>query len=151
MFNDKISVTGEVDIKKFNEAGELTEHRIIPNLVVNIGKNYIAGRMSGLPPTVMTHMALGAPSSSVAVLLSDTSLTTEIARVAVAIPGGTQVGSAVAFTATFPAGIGTNTSITEAGIFSASTFGNMLARTIFTAVNKLTTDTIVISWTITIS
>jgi len=41
--------------------------------------------------------------------------------------------------------------LTEAGIFNASTSGNMLCRTKFDVVNKSATDTLAITWVVTIS
>jgi hypothetical protein len=47
-------------------------------------------------------------------------------------------------------GVGTG-AISEAGIFNASSGGTMLCRTVFPVVNKQASDTIAITWTITIS
>ena len=41
--------------------------------------------------------------------------------------------------------------ITEAGIFNASTGGDMFARTKFAVVNKGAADSMTITWTITVS
>ena len=41
--------------------------------------------------------------------------------------------------------------ITEAGLFDAASGGDMLARTVFSVVNKGASDSITITWTITIS
>jgi flavin-dependent dehydrogenase len=56
----------------------------------------------------------------------------------------------VTHTSTFEAGDATG-AITEAGIFNAASGGQMLARTVFPAVNKSSTDTLAITWVVTIS
>lgn len=51
---------------------------------------------------------------------------------------------------TFNPGEGTG-AVTEAGVFNAATAADMLCRTVFAVVNKAATDTMVITWTITLS
>ena len=41
--------------------------------------------------------------------------------------------------------------ITEAGIFNASSSGTMLCRTVFSVVNKGASDSMTITWTVTVS
>ena len=53
-------------------------------------------------------------------------------------------------TATFAPGNGTG-AVTEAGLFTAASVGTMFARQVFGAYNKAAGDTLVISWTITLS
>jgi len=75
----------------------------------------------------------------------------------------TQVGSRKAFTTTaassaavvtyicaFAAGEGTG-ALTEAGVFNASSSGTMLCRTEFAVVNKGASDSMTITWTVTVS
>jgi len=50
----------------------------------------------------------------------------------------------------FGAGEGTG-SITEAGIFNASSSGTLLCRTVFSVVNKGASDSMTITWTVTVS
>lgn len=141
-------VTGKVNIKLYDEYGNLKDERDTHNLVVTAGKVYIAGRMQGTSvPTVMGNMAIGTSTATPAV--GQTQLTTEAGRVALAsfTNGGT---ASVTATATFPAGTGTG-AITEAGIFNAGTGGTMLCRTTFPVVNKAAGDSIAITWVITVS
>jgi len=150
MFKDKVSAIGYLQILHYNADGDLIEDRVIKNLVVDTGKAFIASRMAGNVVAPMTHMAIGAPSALSAPLATDIALTTEIARVAVGVAGGTPSANNVQFVATFPAGTGTNPNILEAGIFSASSGGTMLSRTTFSAINKAAGDNIVFIWTISI-
>jgi len=50
---------------------------------------------------------------------------------------------------TSPAAAGA--AITEAGIFNAASSGDMLCRTVFAVLNKAAADSMVITWTITLS
>ena len=56
----------------------------------------------------------------------------------------------VIYSAGFGLGVGTG-AITEAGIFNAASSGTMLCRTVFSVINKGILDSMVITWTITIS
>lgn len=148
---DDFKITGELQIVRYDENGKITLVRDEKNLVVNTGKAYIAGRMGPTATTAMGWMAIGAPSSVNAPLPTDTALSTEIARVTITPANGTSSGTTITYVGTFPAGTGTNGSITEAGIFNASSAGAMLSRTTFAAFSKASGDTVVITWTITIT
>lgn len=126
--------------------GQITDKRFMPNLVVDIGKSYIASRMIGISPTVMTNIALG--SNSTSPTGGDATLGTELGRVV--MTSSTSLNNVVTYTATFGAGIATG-GIQEAGIFNATSAGTMLCRTTFPVVNKGSADSIAISWSVTIS
>lgn len=139
-------IFGDVSIVKTNIVGDVLEKIYIPNLVVAVGKNYIASRIIGVTPTVMTNIAVG--TSNAAASATDTTLVTEIGRVVLST--STVNNNVVTYTATFPAGTATG-ALTEAGIFNAGTAGVMLARTTFPIVTKQAADVISITWNITIS
>lgn len=146
-----IKMIGDVNIKHFGSDGSLKDERQIKNLVVTVGKNYIANRMQGTSvQSVMNTMAIGTSSTTPAV--SQTTLQIEAGRVATASFSAS--GNQVTATATFPAGTGTG-AITEAGIFNPSTAGaaggTMLCRTTFPVVNKAAGDSIAVTWVITVS
>jgi len=67
-----------------------------------------------------------------------------------ALTSTTVTDNAVAYVASFAAGEGTG-AITEAGIFNASSGGTLLCRTVFSVVNKGASDSMTITWTVTIS
>ncbi len=138
-------IIGNVSITRYNAEGKVIEKAHIPNLVVNVGKNYIASRMIGTSPVVMTHMALG--SNSTAAVGGDATLGTELGRVV--LTTSTVLDNVVTYTATFPAGSATG-GLQEAALFNASSAGVMLARTTFPIVNKSATDVIAVSWQISI-
>ena len=140
---DTVILTGKLSISL---NGELV--RETKNLVVTAGKTWIAARMKDTS-TVMTHMGVG--TGTTAAVIANTDLETVTgARLALADSGGIVAGAVITFAATFPAGAHT-AAITEAGIFTAVTSGTMLARTVFTVVNKGASDSMTISWDVTIS
>lgn len=120
--------------------------RDIPNLITTVGLNYIADRMEGTGETVMSHMAVGTDNTAAA--LGDTTLNTENGRVA--LSSTVVTADEIVYTATFPAGTATG-ALVEAGILNAASSGSLLARTVFSAINKGASDSVTITWTITIS
>lgn len=148
-----VKATGALDIVIRDENGNIKEERHVPNLVVTVGKAWIAGRLKDTAtghtiPTQMTHMAVGSGTGTPAD--ADTALGTELGRVALATSGGTVSSATVTYAATFPAGTGTG-AVTEAGIFNASSSGVMVCRTKFDVVNKGASDSLSINWSVTIS
>ena len=143
---ETLGIKGELTISVFDRNGNLKEAKKVPNLVVTVGKNYIASRMVGTASTVMSHMAIGTGTTTPAV--GDTALATQAGIVAVS--AFTASTNTVTATATFAAGTGTG-AITEAGIFNAASAGTLLCRTTFPVVNKAAGDSIAITWVITVS
>lgn len=146
MFNKKLKVTGKVDVVVYAADGSIKDERHVSNLVVDSGLDFIASRMSGTSSSVMSHMAVGTSSTSPAA--GNTTLGSESARVA--LTSTTPTDNSVAYVATFGAGVGT-AALTEAGIFNASSAGDMLCRVTYSVINKGAADTMTITWTITIS
>ena len=141
---DGIALTGKLIISLNDEVVQETE-----NLIVTAGKAWVAQRMEGVTLGVMTHMGVG--TGTTAAVIANTDLETVTgARLALSVSGGTPVANVITYAATFPAGAHTD-AITEAGIFTAVTSGTMLARTVFTVVNKGALDSMTISWDVTIS
>lgn len=148
MIQDAVKPTGQVNIKIIGPDGKVKEDRTVPNAVVFDGKEYIAGRMVGTP-TAMSHMAVGSDNTAVdATETGDAALGTELGRVT--LTSSTATSNVVTYVATFGAGTGTG-AIVEAGIFNASSGGVMLARTVFSVVNKGADDAMTITWSITVS
>lgn len=141
-----MKATGEVTIEVINSMGQIVDKRFIPNLVVQIGKNFIASRVIGITPAVMSNMAIG--TSAVAPAIGDTTLGAEVGRVA--LTASSTTNNVITYTATFPPATGTG-AIVEAAILNAASAGTMLCRTTFSVVNKAAGDTLAISWNITIN
>jgi hypothetical protein len=159
--------TGNVLIQLFDENGQLKDERRAGNLITDSGDLYYAGMAIALvtpaapaQPTKMTGMKLGTGTTAVAKAGAGAALVTYI------------TGSNNPFDATFPvtqnlgAGLGvngqyktswlagdvTNAAITEAVIVNdaatdaTSTAANTAQRIVFSALNKLSTDSLVITW-----
>lgn len=146
MIQDSIKLTGELRITVTNPEGNIKHETVVPNLVVTAGKDYIAERMKDATTTAMSHMAIGTDTTAAAV--GDTALGAEAGRVT--LTSTTVTANAVAYVATFGAGTGTG-AITEAGLFNASSAGDMLCRTVFSVINKGAADTLGITWTVTVN
>jgi hypothetical protein len=145
MLNELIKVTGKLDIVRTDASNNVIETIHVPNLVVTTGKNFIANRMV-TNAALMSHMALGTNDTTTTV--AQTALLGENARVA--LSSQTNFNNTATYVASFGPGVGTG-ALREAGIFAASSGGIMLCRTIFNVINKNASDTVTISWVITIS
>lgn len=146
MLQDSIKMTGDLKIVLTDENGQIKHEQEVKNLVVTVGKNFIASRMKDATATAMSHMAIGSGTTAAAV--GDTALGTELGRVA--LTSTTVTTNSVAYVATFPAGTGTG-AVTEAGLLNASSAGTLLCRTVFSVINKGAADTLGITWTVTVN
>jgi len=147
---NSIKATGELTIVvRDDKTGEIKQTLQAKNLVVTVGKTYLASRAVGTSSAIMSHMAIGTGTATP--VAGDTALGTEAGRVTLA--SGSNSANAITYTATFPAGTGTG-AITEAGVFNNVTAGaanSILCRTTFPVVNKAAGDSIAITWVVTIS
>ena len=144
--NDETRALGKLTIEVKDKDGKLKQREEVKNLVVDTGLAYIASRMKDASATAMSHMAIGTGSSAAGA--GNTARGTEAARVA--LTSTTVTSNAVAYVASFAAGTGTG-AITEAGILNAASSGTLLCRTVFSVVNKGASDSMTITWTVTIS
>jgi len=141
MISDNLKLTGNLTIAVNNEIVQETK-----NLVVTAGKNFVASRMKDTTKAAMTHMAVGTGTTAAAA--GNTTLVSETDRNA--LTSTTVTNNAIAYVATWAAGDAT-AALTEAGIFNASSGGDMLCRTVFSVVNKGASDSMTITWTVTVS
>lgn len=148
---ETLNVSGEVTYTLKNDKGEILVSETIKNLVVTGGKTYIVSRMKDATTTAVSHLAVGTGTNSPA--LGDTTLQTELARVAMSGGTGsvTTGTNTITFASTFGAGVGTGT-LTELGVFNDPTAGTMLCRAKFSGAGiiKGAPDSLDVSWTITI-
>lgn len=151
MINDDLKLTGALTIAINDEVVQDTD-----NLVVTVGRQWVANR---LKDTVsggftqkgqMTHMAVGTDGTTAAA--GNTTLGAEISggRNTLSTAGGTVSTNTIQYVCTWAAGDGTG-AVKEAGIFNASSAGDMFARTDFPVVNKGADDSMTITWTVTVS
>jgi hypothetical protein len=150
MINETLKLSGQLNIVLKDKDGNVKDSREVKNLVVNAGLAYIASRMVGTTKGVMSHMALGSGTTAAAAGQTDL---VSILGSRETLDSTTITGTnseKVQYVASFEAGDATG-AVTEAGIFNASTAGDMLCRTTFSVVNKAADDTMTVTWTITLS
>ena len=147
---ENLAVTGQLGIVVKDSSGNIRDERLIKNLVVNKGLEYIASRMKDASKSVMSHIAVGSSSTSASATQTDLGsiLGSRVSLAGTSISGSNN--EKVVYTCTFGAGVSSG-AITEAGVFNASSSGDMLCRTVFSTVNKGASDTMSITWTITLS
>lgn len=146
--DEKLKLTGRVNYKLFDANGNLKDERDVNNVVVTVGKNFLAAWIAAASQAgyFMQYLALGTGTNAASA--ADTTLQTELAtRVAGSLSSSTNVWQNQG---TFGPGVDTG-AITEAGIFSASSVGTMLARQVFPVINKAAGDSLQVTWQITLS
>jgi hypothetical protein len=150
--NESIELKGSVKVQLFDENGNLKQEHENHNLIVTIGKSYLATWLAAASQAgkFMSYIALGYGTTGPAA--GDTVLENEFTGGGNARVVGTLTPSTNTWnnTATFAPGNGTG-AVTEAGLFSDLTSGTMFARQVFAAYNKAAGDTLIISWTVTLS
>lgn len=146
MLKETPKASGTLEIVLRDKDGKVKDQRTVKNLVVDTGLAYIADRMADAAESAMSHMAVGTGSTAAAA--GDTALGTEAGRVS--LTSTTQTNEDVVYVATFGAGTGTG-ALTEAGLFNAASAGTMLCRTVFSTVNKGASDSLQISWTVSMA
>jgi len=159
--------TGTVLIELFDKDGNLKEERRAGNLITDAGDLYYAGMAIALvapaapaQPTKMTGMKLGTGTTAVSKAGAGAAMVTYItgsnnlfdASFPVVQNLGAGLGVNGQYKVTWAAGDVTNAAITEAVIVNdaatdaTSTAANTSHRIIFTAINKLASDSLVITW-----
>lgn len=145
---DRVRMIGTVLLQLRDGAGEIKLVQCGGNLIVNAGKDWAIDRMqSGSPPAVAGYQAIGTGATAAAA--GDTALQTEIARQA----GDTHtqpVSTTDRLVTTFAAGTGTG-AITETGRLNAASTGTLVARQVFSVVNKGAGDSFQVTHDITVS
>ena len=140
---DIVRATGVVS---FYINGVLEAHE---NLVLSLGKRWIAERSAGVAAAPITHIGVGTGSTPAAA--GQLGLVTEVARQPLTAPTSVLPDSAtLRAEAVFPAGVG-NGPLVEAGLFTNAVAGVCVARTVFGVKNKDPDDVFTIVWGITIS
>ena len=111
MLHENLKLTGKLSIAINEEVV-----KVVDNLVVTDGKEFVASRMEGTSDAVMSHMAIGTGSTAAAA--GDSALGSESARVA--LTSTTVSANTVTYVATFAAGTPASAAaITEAALFNA--------------------------------
>ena len=144
--NEQLKMTGHLKIEL---NGELV--RDLDNLVVTAGKTFVASSMlktTSNSPAAMTHMGVGTGTTDP--VAGNTALETQVGSRKAFTTSAASSAAVVTYICAFAAGEGTG-ALTEAGISNASSSGTMLCRTEFSVVNKGASDSMTITWTVTVS
>jgi len=148
--SETLKLTGYINIKLYDSEGVLKQEVDKQNLVVTIGKQYLASWLTAATQSTEFMSYIGLGTGMTAPTIGDTNLQTPLpTRVqgTLTTPGSTNIWQNVA---SFGPGVDTG-AITEAGLFSTLTLGTMFARQVFGVVNKGSGDTLVLTWMVTLN
>lgn len=119
--------------------GQVKETRDVFNTVTTAGKNAVMDQLLASPTLGKpTHMAIGTGTPG------GTALGAEADRNA--LTSKNRSGAVITMVGDWAAGDGTG-AITEAGVFDASSAGNMHLSASFSVINKAAGDTLQLTWT----
>lgn len=145
-----VKLTGGVHVQLIGPDGKVKQEHINHNLVVTVGKTYLATWLAAASQAgkFMSYVGLG--TSSTAAASGDTALGAELAGGGYARQIGvlTSASNVWTNTVTFSPGVGTG-AVTEAGLFSAVTSGTLFAHQVFSVYNVAAGDTLQITWSVT--
>lgn len=139
--------TGRVTLTVLDSDMKVKEVREFDNLVVTTGCELIASQFCDETMEKPSHMAIG--TGTTAPKKADTALQTEVKRKPFKT-NASRVGATVTYQAEFGPTEGTG-AITEVGIFNHTSAGTMLNRATFPVVNKQASDTLIVSWSVSIN
>lgn len=149
--HDVIHLRGSLEIQLKDLKGNVVESRNVNNLVVTAGRRWVLQQLeSGDINTALTISQMAVGTGNVAPATSDAALGSEYSRKAIQSFTTSNLSSnppswrAECSWATNEG----NTTLGEVGLFNSSSGGTMLARATFSTVNKTTSNTFGISYTI---
>ncbi len=125
-------------------------YRRIDNTVVTAGRRWVLSRIKSSSPAAETITSIAVGTSTTAPATSDTGLNSETTRIAIGTYTTTGLDSnppswrAECQYATNEA----NTTLGEAGLFNSSSGGTLLSHVTFATINKTTSNTLSVSYTI---
>lgn len=143
--SEKVGVVGELTFEITHEDGTTETHKE-KNLMVNTGLAFVASRMIGNTPAVVSHMGVG--TGATAPVAGNTALESPISGRATVSASAS--GAVVTYVAVFGPGVATG-AWTEAALFNAASLGTMTCRTTFGVKTKLAGDSFTVTWTNTIA
>ncbi len=168
-----IKLKGHLTVALKDEFGKIKDYREFDNIVVKNGQGLVGARFFGgnttalTSATVSTANVIAIGNGTTAATNTQTILVTECSAAAGHVrqtgtvttnEQGTGTPAIVTIQGTFGAGNCRNFStatnpVSEAGLFDSTTLGggNMFARQAFGAVNKGASDSLTVTWTITLS
>jgi len=134
-------LTGTWKFEVFDENGKRKSRKTVRNLIVNSGLAWVAQYINAaVPPANMSHIGVGTGTTAAAA--ANTALQTEVlsrGSVTKSVVTTTVTNDTMRFVVTIQ-NASTSKTITEAGLFNASTSGTMFNRAVFTGVGLAATD-----------
>lgn len=148
----KKRMSGHIKIELTDKHGKSRTVVDKKNTFTDVGDAHVADQLSVTPgEDAMGWMAIGTGDTAFAI--GSTVLNSELDRNALAASypeqGAGGSDNVVTYKATWAAGDGTG-AIVEAGIFNSSGAGSMLAASTFSVINKGASDTLTITWQVTV-
>ena len=147
-----IEVQGKFHVVVKDKEGNIKFEREYPNLITNAGKAEIAKLITAdVGGTAFDYIAIGSDDGTTLALdASNTALGNELARAAAT--GTTTTTNVTDDTMQLQASFtGSAYTIEEIGVFNASTGGTMLSRILTGTITLQSTDTITITYKLTVS
>ena len=140
-----IKLDTNVTLQLFDKDGTLKDFKEVHNALTTAGKYGLADQILAsptLPKAGWMEVGTGIGGTTL--------LNAYVSGSRTAFDSKTRVNAVVTMITTFPAGTGTG-ALTEAGVFDVATQNtvNMWMYATFAVINKLASDTLVITWTLT--
>ena len=149
-----LKLHGNLDVLLYDELGNPKDERHFDNLIVDAGFEGVAYRIaphdgSQTPSAGWNFIAIGTGNTAPAA--GDTALLSELDRKQdIQAEYTTTSGKQLKLEVSFGPGEGTG-NIAESGLFNAGGGGDILARQTFATISKGASDTLTVTWTITLS
>ena len=150
--DDILYLRGSLEIALLNAYnGEVVERRDKINTVVTAGRRWVLEQIqsgNALTSTVLSHLAVGTGTTAPAT--GDTALGSETTRLAIQAFTTSNLTSnppSYRIEVSFATNLA-NTTLGEAGLFNSSAGGTMLTHATFGTINKTTSNTLSISYTL---
>ena len=143
-----MDLTGSVHVQLFDENGNIKQEHTDRNLIVTVGKTYLAAWLAAASQAGKFMSYIGVGDGGGGPVAGDVGLASALSpRVLGTLTSATNTWQNQA---TFAPTVCTG-AITEAGLFDALTTGTMFARQVFAVYNKAAGDTLIVTWTVTFS
>ena len=152
MIKENLGMKGEIDYTLCDKDGNVKDTGIIANTITNFMDKHVADQMSDQGEAQIGFIALG---SGVGQTEASVDLSNYISASLIALSGLIQGTGGddndVIYSGFWGAGVATNPSITEAGVFqvSGTTRDSMCTYNSGLSINKGASDTLKIDWTVT--
>lgn len=147
---DVIKLRGCLEIAMYGPNRELVHYEKKNNVVVTTGRAWVLARINSQQADTNTIGWVAVGTSTTAPATGDTALVSEAQRISISTfitAGETANPPSWQAQATFATNQA-NTTLGEAGLFNSSANGTMLSHVTFATINKTTSNTLAVSYTI---